>query len=71
MGLIVLHSGHFSKMFKLLMGTDCSLRWREANDKERFWVVNPGHPIAQGLPEYFELPAEEMYGEHFGIPAAG
>ncbi|MCL5995201.1 MAG: ThuA domain-containing protein [Chloroflexi bacterium] len=68
MGLIVLHSGHFSKVFKRLMGTDCALRWREANDKERLWVVNPGHPIAQGLPDYFELPQEEMYGEYFGIP---
>jgi trehalose utilization protein len=68
MGLIVLHSGHFSKPFKRLMGTDCSLRWREANDKERIWVVNPGHPIAQGLPDYFEIPQEEMYGEYFGIP---
>lgn len=68
MGLIVLHSGHFSKPFKRLMGTDCSLRWREANDKERLWVVNPGHPIAQGLPDFFELPEEEMYGEYFGIP---
>ncbi len=68
MGLIVLHSGHFSKPFKRLMGTDCSLRWREAHDKERLWVVNPGHPIAQGLPDFFELPEEEMYGEYFGIP---
>jgi trehalose utilization protein len=68
MGLIVLHSGHFSKLFKRLMGTDCALRWREANDKERLWVVNPGHPIARGLPDYFELEEEEMYGEYFGIP---
>ncbi len=68
MGLIVLHSGHFSRPFKRLMGTDCSLRWREAHDKERLWVVNPGHPIAQGLPDFFELPEEEMYGEYFGIP---
>src|SRR4051812_30518801 len=30
MGLIVLHSGHFSKIFKRLMGTPCSLSWREA-----------------------------------------
>ncbi|MFN4294205.1 MAG: ThuA domain-containing protein [Thermoflexales bacterium] len=68
MGLIVLHSGHFSKPFKRLMGTDCALRWREANDKERLWVVNPAHPIAQGLPDYFELDSEEMYGEFFGVP---
>ena len=69
MGLIVLHSGHFSKIFKKLMGTTCDLKWREANEKERLWIVDPSHPIAQGLGEYFELPAEEMYGEHFDIPA--
>jgi len=69
MGLVVLHSGHFSKIFKRLMGTGCDLKWREADDKERIWTVMPGHPIAEGLPEFFELPKEEMYGEHFDIPA--
>ncbi len=69
MGLIVLHSGHFSKIFKKLMGTTCDLKWREASDKERIWVVEPGHPIAKGLPPYFEIPQEEMYGERFDIPA--
>lgn len=68
MGLIVLHSGHFSKIFKKLMGTTCDLKWREAEDKERIWIVNPGHPIAAGLGEYIELEREEMYGEHFDIP---
>lgn len=69
MGLIVLHSAHYSKPFKLLMGTTCSLRWREAAEKERLWCVNPGHPIADGLDgEYFELPQTEMYGEYFDIP---
>ncbi|HEX7734715.1 MAG TPA: ThuA domain-containing protein [Ktedonobacteraceae bacterium] len=68
MGLIVLHSGHFSKIFKRLMGTTCDLKWREGNDHERLWVVQPGHPIAAGLGEYFELEHEEMYGEHFDIP---
>ena len=69
MGLVVLHSGHFSKIFKKLMGTGCNLKWREAGEKERLWVVDPAHPIADGLPEYFELPHTEMYGEHFDIPA--
>ncbi|GAB2540094.1 ThuA domain-containing protein [Gracilibacillus alcaliphilus] len=69
MGLIVLHSGHFSKIFKKLMGTGCDLKWREADDKERLWVVNPSHPIAEGIGEYIELENEEMYGEHFDIPA--
>jgi len=68
MGLIVLHSGHFSKIFKKLMGTGCDLKWREANEKERIWVVNSGHRIAEGLPEYITLDHEEMYGEHFDIP---
>lgn len=68
MGLIVLHSGHFSKIFKALMGTSCDLKWREANERERIWVVEPGHPIATGLGEYFELDHEEMYGERFDIP---
>jgi trehalose utilization protein len=69
MGLIVLHSGHYSKIFKKLMGTGCGLKWREAHEKERIWTVDPSHPIAHGVPEYFELKPEEMYGEHFDIPA--
>jgi trehalose utilization protein len=69
MGLLVLHSGHYSKLFKRLMGTTCSLIWREAGEKERLWVCNPGHPIAQGIKTYFEIPHEEMYGEPFGVPA--
>ncbi|MDQ8197133.1 ThuA domain-containing protein [Pelagicoccus enzymogenes] len=68
MGLIVLHSGHYSKIFKRLMGSNCSLRWREAAEKERLWNVAPGHPITQGIGEYFELQNEEMYGERFDIP---
>lgn len=69
MGLIVLHSGHLSKVFTRLMGTSCSLKWREAAENERIWVVEPGHPIAEGLGEYIELEHEEMYGERFDIPA--
>lgn len=69
MGLVVLHSGHFSKIFRKLMGTTCSLKWREAGERERIWVVEPGHQIATGLKEYFEIEHEEMYGERFDIPA--
>lgn len=68
MGLIVLHSGHFSKIFQALMGTTCNLKWREANETERLWVVQPGHPIAEGLGQYIEIEKEEMYGEFFDIP---
>ena len=66
MGLIVLHSGHFSKIFKKLMGTTCDLKWRH-DDTERLWTVAPGHPIAEGIGEFIEL-EEEMYGEHFDVP---
>jgi trehalose utilization protein len=69
MGLIVLHSGHHSKIFRTLMGTTCHLKWREADEHERFWVIETGHPIADGLPEHWEIEREEMYGEQFDIPA--
>lgn len=67
MGLIALHSAHHSKPFKLLMGTSCNLCWRHG-DRERVWCINPSHPIAQGIPQHFELAQEEMYGEPFDIP---
>ncbi len=69
MGFIALHSAHYSKPFKRLMGTSCSLTWREAGEKERLWVCNPAHPIARGIDRYFEIPNTEMYGEPFAIPA--
>jgi trehalose utilization protein len=68
MGLIVLHSGHRSKPFVMLMSTSCRLKWRENNEKERIWVIEPSHPITRGLPEYIEIEQEETYGERFDIP---
>src|SRR5882762_1538991 len=69
MGLIVLHSGHFSKIFRRLMGTTCNLKWREhEEEREILWVTRPGHPIVQGIDDHFILPHEEMYGEFFDIP---
>lgn len=67
MGLVVLHSGHKAKVFMRLMGTTCNLKWRD-NDRERLWTVLPSHPIAQGVPEQFEVGEQEMYGEPFDIP---
>jgi trehalose utilization protein len=68
MGLIVLHSGHFSKIFRRVMGTNCSLVWREMGEKERLWNVAPGHEITEGIGDFIELPHAEMYGEPFDIP---
>ena len=69
MGLIVLHSGHASKIFRKLMGCSSDmLKWRvvyppDTNDKEIVWVVDQSHPIAQGIDEKIILETEEMYGE--------
>ena len=68
MGLVVLHSGHHSKVFKKLMGTSCSLMWREIGEHGRVWCVDPTHPIAQGVPQSFVLEKEECYCERFQIP---
>lgn len=72
MGMVFLHSAHASKLFRKLMGTPSDLlKWREANDKEILWVVDPSHPIVQGISQgdRIVLEREEMYGEHFQIPA--
>ena len=70
MGLILLHSSHFSKIFKRILGATGRLKWRKAGagtDVERLWVIEPSHPIAAGIPEVIEMD-EEMYGERFDIP---
>ena len=70
MGLVVLHSGHKSKIFERLMGTSCTLRWRSdpGGEREVIWTVNPSHPIAAGVPQPVVIPHQEMYGEFFDIP---
>lgn len=68
MGLILLHSSHFSKIFIRLMGTTCQLKWREVGEREVLWVTAPGHPILAGVDDHFILEHTEMYGEHFDIP---
>jgi trehalose utilization protein len=69
LGLIVLHSGHWSKIFMSLMGTTCTLKWRNEADRELVWTVDPTHPIARGIPNPIVIPEQEMYGEFFDIPA--
>lgn len=67
MGIILLHSAHYSKIFQRLMGTTCSLSWRDG-DRERLWNINPSHPIAKGVGDFVYIEREEMYGEPFDIP---
>jgi trehalose utilization protein len=68
MGFLPLHSAHYSKPFKRLMGTSCSLKWRESGERERLWTVEPGHPVADGVDETFVVTEAEMYGERFDVP---
>jgi trehalose utilization protein len=68
MGFVALHSAHLSRPFVALMGTACSLHWREADDRELVWCVAPGHPIFEGVPQPLVLERHEMYGEPFLIP---
>jgi trehalose utilization protein len=69
LGLVVLHSAHYSRIFRQLMGTSCDLYWRDDDEEELVWTVSPRHPIAQGVPHPIKIPAQEMYGEYFDIPA--
>ena len=68
MGLIVLHSGHYSKIFKKLMGTACSLAWRNEGERELVWTIDASHPIAAGVEQPIVIDAQEMYGEPFEVP---
>jgi trehalose utilization protein len=68
MGILVLHSGHYSKIFKRLMGTSCSLKWRSEGERELVWTIAPTHPIAEGVSQPIVIPEQEMYGEYFDIP---
>ncbi len=67
MGLICLHSAHYSKVFQKVVGTTGNLLWGD-NKQEVIWNINPIHPIAKGLPSHFKLEAEEIYAEPFQIP---
>lgn len=70
MGLVVLHSGAQSRIFRRLMGTSCRTGgWRQSDDWEAVWTVSPGHPIARGLPPVFVIPEEEVWSEPFDIPS--
>jgi len=69
MGLLALHSAMHAKPFRWLMGTNGHIKWRDAGETERLWVVSPGHPITAGIDkDHIQLDRAEMYGEPFDIP---
>jgi trehalose utilization protein len=71
LGFLPLHSAHYSKTFKGVLGCTGHLKggWREIAgfEPEEITVCAPRHPIAQGI-EDFVIEAEEMYGAPLGAP---
>lgn len=67
MGFIPLHSAHYCKVMRKILGTSMCVRWKHG-EKEKLICVNPSHPIAEGITEPVILEPEEMYGEYFDIP---
>jgi len=68
MGILFLHSAKDSPVFSSLLGTTGESRWDNNGTREHLRVVNPSHPIAQGLDECVEIPDTATYGEPFDIP---
>ncbi|GGA37183.1 ThuA domain-containing protein [Paenibacillus physcomitrellae] len=74
MGFIALHSASFSKPWQRMLGIEYEagewgrFRTMPKGEKERLWVVAPGHPICEGLGDFIEIPQDEMYGEPMLIP---
>ena len=68
MGFLSLHSSHFAKPYKRLMGTRCSWRDYQADGTSvKVIVKGPPHPITKGVKD-FELPMIERYSEPFAVP---
>jgi len=69
MGFIALHSAHFSKALKALLGTNCGWQGGYVEDGSKLEIIvkDKQHPIAAGLVD-FSIPHTERYTEPFEIP---
>jgi trehalose utilization protein len=69
MGFIALHSAHFSKALKALLGTNCGWKggYVEDGSKLEMIVQDKEHPIAKGIHD-FSIPHTERYTEPFECP---
>ena len=69
MGFIGLHSAHYSKPYKKLMGTPCGWKggYVEDGSKLDMIVKAADHPIVKGMKD-FVIPHTERYGEPFECP---
>lgn len=68
MGFISLHSSHFAKPNKALMGTACSWGAYVGDSTTlKVTVKDPGHPIAKGVKE-FTIVHNERYSDPYAVP---
>jgi trehalose utilization protein len=68
MGFIALHSSHYSKALRKLLGTDCGFAAYVADGSGLDVTVKAkDHPIARGI-DNFSLAHTERYSEPFQIP---
>jgi len=68
MGFIALHSSHFCKPLKRVLGTNCGFKAYVADGSAlKVIVKDPSHPIAKGVKD-FEQPHTERYSEPFQVP---
>jgi trehalose utilization protein len=74
MGFVALHSACYSKPWQRLLGIEYEagewgrFRTMPKGEKERLWVVTPGHAICEGIGDCIEIPQDEMYGEPMLMP---
>jgi trehalose utilization protein len=68
MGFIALHSSHFCKPLKRVLGTNCGYKAYVADGSAlKVIVKEPAHPISKGV-KTFEQPHTERYTEPFEVP---
>ena len=69
MGFIALHSSHFAKPNKALMGTPCSWgAYKGDSTTCTVKVKDTKHPIAEGIPAEFTFDHAERYSDPYAVP---
>lgn len=71
MGFIALHSAHFAKPNKKIMGTPCSWgAYKGDTTTLQIRVKDPAHPIAKGVAADFTVENAERYSDPYAVPPA-
>jgi trehalose utilization protein len=71
MGFIALHSAHFAKPNKRLMGSPCTFKAYVGDNKETvIKVTDADHPLAKGVAKEFTIENAERYSDPYAVPPA-